>query len=151
VSTPPRHDAAHDERPPGATTPALVAPHLAARVLLVEPDAVLRGFLARLLERHGLTVLLATSVEEGARVLARSDARVGVVVHDTRLLASDAGPLAAQFGRGDVARRVIRYGGDAVTRRGAAPMPRPLDGDALAREVLAAAVMLPPGGGVTPP
>lgn len=119
------------------------APHSARLVLVVEPDAVLRGVLARLLERHGLTVLLAASIEEGARVLARSDASVGVVVHDARLLEGDGGALAAQFGRGAEGRSVIRYGGVAVSRRGAPRVPRPLDGDTLAREVLAAAVAVP--------
>ncbi len=106
-------------------------------VLVVEPDAVLRQFLRRLLERHGVDTLLAPSAEQALVVLGRDEGTLRVVVHGATLLHGDEARLAARFGRLEPVRQVVVYGGGAgngsANHRGG-----PFDGEALARDILQA-------------
>jgi DNA-binding NtrC family response regulator len=120
-------------------------------VLVVEPDPVLRQFLRRLLERHGVDTLLAPSAEQALVVLGRDDGALRVVVHGATLLHGDDARLAARFGRLEPVRHVVVYGGagmgpstsgaagNGVAGRGATVhRGGPFDGEALARDVLQA-------------
>lgn len=116
-------------------------------VLVVEPDAIMRQFLRRLFERHGLDVLLTASPEQALRILAGADGTVHAVVH--------AGALrfGAHDGDGGHLRRlaptvpVVTFGGGAPSappdraaarRNGTGPGAGPFDAEALARAVLEA-------------
>lgn len=135
---------------------------LVPSVLVVEHDPVLRQFLRRLLERHGVETLLASSAEQALVVLGRDEGALRVVVHGTGLLHGDEARLAARFGRMEPARQVVVYGGtgggaaggsaagtngaarngaahNGAAHNGAAPhRAGPFDGEALAREILQA-------------
>jgi len=114
-------------------------------VLVVEPDAIMRQFLRRLFERHGLEVLLTASPEQALRILAGAEGTVHAVVH--------AGALrfGAHEGDGGHLRRlapsvpVVTFGGAApgapldraqARRNGKGPGNGPFDAEVLAREVL---------------
>jgi CheY-like chemotaxis protein len=108
-------------------------------VLIVEPDPALRTFLRRLLERHDVETLLCASATQALMVLARDPGTLRVVVHAAALLSGDDRRLAEQFAREGRPRRVVLFGGSAPTSAlGARPLPLPLDGDQLVRDVHAA-------------
>lgn len=133
-----RRDAAHGVPPDGGAARS-------ATVLVVEADPILRAFLRRLFERHGLEVLLTASPEQALRILAGADGSVHCVVH--------AGALrfGAHEGDGVHLRRlaptvpVVTFGGVApavplgradARRNGKSPSHGPFDAEALARDVL---------------
>lgn len=132
-----RRDAAHGVPPDGGASRS-------ATVLVVEPDAIMRQFLRRLFERHGLDVLLTASPEQALRIVAGAEGTVQAVVH--------AGALrfGAHEGDGGYLRQlapsvpVVTFGGAApsahghpdVRQNGKRPNQGPFDAEALAREVL---------------
>lgn len=118
----------------------------AATVLVVEPDAVLRHFLQRLFERHGLEVLLTASPEQALRILADARGRVRAVVHGG-LLRFGAGANGDGAHLRQLAPNVpvITFGAAAVhaprgeaRRNGTGPASGPFDAEALARDVIEA-------------
>jgi CheY-like chemotaxis protein len=111
-----------------------------ATVLVVEPDAVLRQFLRRLFERHGLEVLLTASPDEALVVLARAHGSVHAVVHTEALRFG-----AEQRETGHVAALspdvpVVTFGGASAAHgaNGSRPGGGPFDAEELARAVLSA-------------
>jgi CheY-like chemotaxis protein len=136
----PRRDTPHGVPPDGG------APR-ATTVLVVDPDAIMRQFLRRLFERHGLEVLLTASPEQALRILAGAEGTVHAVVH------ADALRFGAHDGEGGHLRRlaptvpVVRFGGAAPGGRdgrsasrsnGQRPDQGPFDAEALVRAVLGA-------------
>lgn len=115
---------------------------LAATVLVVEADSALRGFLARLLERHGLSVLLASTPEQAQLILAREWSALGAIVHGPELLRGESRRHATRLAQQSPARPVLVYGraseDDDAARDGGAPAGAPpFDGERLVRELLA--------------
>jgi CheY-like chemotaxis protein len=124
-------------------------------VLLVDPDAAMRGFCQRLLERRGMSVLVASQPSEALHVLAQAGGDVDVVVTPRHLVTCGDIALGARMRAlaprvsivctGIAAPVETRVRGrltvEAVpARRGREARPDGLlEGDALARAVLSAA------------
>jgi CheY-like chemotaxis protein len=126
-------------------------------VLVVEADAVLRQFLRRLFERHGLEVLLSATPEQALLVLARTETAVHAVVHAETLGFGAAGRPSGHVASLAPAIPVVTYGGAAAggtnvpagdgkrggapfRANGAEPTRGPFDAEELARAVLNAVV-----------
>jgi PAS domain S-box-containing protein len=104
----------------GSRQSALVAPR-ALTILLVEDDAAVRALLARTLQLHGYTVLVAASVESGLSRAEPLDQTIDALVTD--LILADGNGYA--MGRQIAARRpemrtllISGYSDDAAAARG---------------------------------
>jgi len=138
MSPNPRRDTPH-----GVPTD-VSAPH-PATVLVVEPDAVLRQFLRRLFERHGLEVLLTASPEQALLVLARTNGSVHAVVHAAALRFGAERRQAGHIESLSPDVPVVTFGGAVPgggggrvggRSNGTRPGHGPFDAEALARTVL---------------
>ncbi len=118
----PRQEAAKTMEP--TTTPAPVsAPRGSETILLVEDDAMVRGMIARILEKFGYSVIPAADGPAAIRLVQETDAGINLLVTDV---------VMPQMGGREVARRIgeLRpglpvlylsgYSDDAVIQEGVA-------------------------------
>jgi CheY-like chemotaxis protein len=108
--------------------------------LLVSPDAPLRGFLVRLLERRGHRALVAREVDEALRLLSHLPASPDVLLLDGRYVASgrDVAPALEPVLRLAPRLPVLFVGGTGraaqaprLQLRPAGWVPAPVDGSQL--------------------
>lgn len=99
-------------------------------VLLIEPDAAMRHFLARVLERHGLEALQVETVEEAVLVRLHQLHPVAAVIVDDLARHGDDRHSLERLASIPPSLPLVTYGfGTADERRHA---PHPFDGDAFA-------------------
>ena len=114
--------------------------------LVIEDDPVLRHFLRRLLERHGMHVLLAESAEQGVDVIAgtmgRSSTRApAVVVYGEALVRGAPAHLKSRIAELAPDLPIVTYGGATVQPAGNGQRRRltaggPFDAEALVRSIV---------------
>jgi CheY-like chemotaxis protein len=113
----------------------IVSPHDGHRqhglcVLLIEPDAAMRHFVARVLERHGLDALQVETLEEAVLVRLHQEHPVVAVICDDAGRHGDDRHAMERLSTIVPSVPLITYGfGSQDDRRG---VPHPFDGDAFA-------------------
>jgi PAS domain S-box-containing protein len=136
---------------PSAAAPTAVSPCSAARILLVEDDASVRGLMADILEEAGHTVLSSTRPAE-ALALAGPDRPLDLLVTDVIMPGMSGRDLAHRLGAERPSLRVLYvsgYAGEALIRYGAIErgehfLPKPFSEKALLEAVAVALAGSPP-------
>ena len=112
--------------------------------LVIEDDPVLRHFLRRLLERHGMQVLLADSAEQGLDVIEAaaqsSTSAPDVVVYGEALVRGAPARLKTQIAELAPELPLVTYGGATVqpasNGRRRLTAGGPFDAEALVRSIV---------------
>lgn len=107
-------------------------PH-GACVLLIEPDAAMRHFLARVLERHGVEALQVETMEDAVLVRLHQQHPVVAIICDDLARQGDERHALDRLASMPPSLPLVTYGfGSADERRSA---PHPFDGDAFADRI----------------
>lgn len=121
-------------------------------VLVIEDDPVLRHFLRRLLERHGMDVLLADSAEQGLEVIAATAApsstrAPAVVVYGEAMVRGTPARLKAQIAELAPELPIVTYGGATVQPASDGRRRRLTEGGPFDAEALVGSIVYAVGAG----